>query len=318
MRKTVNTVRVEGWLYDHSLKEKVTGANSKNPNTTYLSGNVDIATDNAGLNVVTIHYTYVTPFTKSNKENPTYKTLATILAENRSVVTVGKENAMKLRADTSIGLNEFYSDKNNSGEKVLVSAKRNEGGFLHVVTDALNEDEDKRSTWEADTIITKVRELEADVERNIPEKVILTGYIFDFRQALLPVDFVVYKQKARDYFMGLDASPNSPTFMKLKGQEISQVTVRKIYEDSAFDDEPDVKEFKNTIREFVVTKANVPYAWDDEESITIAEMKEALANRAIREAEIKKNQEEWENSRTNTTVVKAPSVAVSTESSYDF
>ena len=311
MKKMINKVHIEGWVYDHKLTSKVAGEKAKNPGVTFINGTVDIATDNNCLNIVTIHYSYVTPVTKQNKPNATFNALNSILTDNKTVVKVGKENAVKVRADTSIGLNEFYSDR--SGKEELVSAKRNEGGFIHIITDALSEKDTDRNNWEADTVVTKVREIEADPERNLPAKVVISGYMFDFKNALLPVDVMAYKESAQNYFLGLEASESNPTFIKLKGQQVSQVIIRTVTEESAFGDEPDVKEFKNTVREFVVTGALPPYEWDSEESITAQEMKEALASREITKAEIKQRQDEYNASRST----KAPAAAA-TEGEYHF
>lgn len=311
MKKMINKVHIEGWVYDHKLTSKVAGEKAKNPGVTFINGTIDVATDDNCLNIVTIHYSYVTPITKQNKPNATFNALNAILTDNKTVVKVGKENAVKVRADTSIGLNEFYSDRN--GKEELVSAKRNEGGFVHIITDALSEKDTDRNNWEADTVVTKVREIEADPERNLPAKVVISGYMFDFKNALLPVDVVAYKESAQNYFLGLEASESNPTFIKLKGQQVSQVIIRTVTEESAFGDEPDVKEFKNTVREFVVTGALPPYEWDSEESITAQEMKEALASREITKAEIKQRQDEYNASRST----KAPAAAA-TEGEYHF
>lgn len=311
MKKMINKVHIEGWVYDHKLTSKVAGEKAKNPGVTFINGTIDVATDDNCLNIVTIHYSYVTPVTKQNKPNATFNALNAILTDNKTVVKVGKENAVKVRADTSIGLNEFYSDRN--GKEELVSAKRNEGGFIHIITDALSEKDTDRNNWEADTVVTKVREIEADPERNLPAKVVISGYMFDFKNALLPVDVVAYKESAQNYFLGLEASESNPTFIKLKGQQVSQVIIRTVTEESAFGDEPDVKEFKNTVREFVVTGALPPYEWDSEESITAQEMKEALASREITKAEIKQRQDEYNASRST----KAPAAAA-TEGEYHF
>ena len=311
MKKMINKVHIEGWVYDHKLTSKVAGEKAKNPGVTFINGTVDIATDDNCLNIVTIHYNYVTPVTKQNKPNTTFNALNSILTDNKTVVKVGKEYAVKVRADTSIGLNEFYSDR--SGKEELVSAKRNEGGFIHIITDALSEKDTDRNNWEADTVVTKVREIEADPERNLPAKVVISGYMFDFKNALLPIDVVAYKESAQNYFLGLEASESNPTFIKLKGQQVSQVIIRTVTEESAFGDEPDVKEFKNTVREFVVTGALPPYEWDSEESITAQEMKEALASREITKAEIKQRQDEYNASRST----KAPAAAA-TEGEYHF
>ena len=84
----------------------------------------------------------------------------------------GKEKAGKLRIDSAIGLNEFYSDRN--GKEELVTTKRNEGGFVHVC-ETLNEDEKTRNTFECDMIISNCSRIEGDAEKGIPEKVIVKG-----------------------------------------------------------------------------------------------------------------------------------------------
>ena len=55
-------------------------------------------------------------------------------------------------------------------------------------------------------LITGVKEVEADEERHLPEKVVVRGAVFDFRGGLLPVEFSAVNPKAMDYFIGLDAS----------------------------------------------------------------------------------------------------------------
>ena len=44
MKKMINNVHLEGWLYEHNLELKTSGANSKNPGTEYITGTVSIAT----------------------------------------------------------------------------------------------------------------------------------------------------------------------------------------------------------------------------------------------------------------------------------
>ena len=60
-KNMINSVHIEGVLYSHTLEARVSGENSKNPGTKYIAGDLDIATDENGLNVVTVHYSYVTP-----------------------------------------------------------------------------------------------------------------------------------------------------------------------------------------------------------------------------------------------------------------
>lgn len=162
----INRTHIEGLLYQHDLELKVTGDNSKNPGTEFISGNIEIATDDAGVNIVPVHFTYVTATTSKGKANASFSTLSDIInGKLGTVMKDGADKAVKLRIDSAIGLNEFYSDRN--GKEELVSVKRNEGGFIHVVN-AINEDEKTRNTFEVDMIITNVSHVDANEERQTP------------------------------------------------------------------------------------------------------------------------------------------------------
>lgn len=297
MKKCINKTHVEGYVYQHALKKTISGPNSAHPGTEFISGNLDVATDNAGVNIVTVHFTYVTAVTGSGKENATFKVLSDIIDGNvGNVMGNGQANAGMVRIDSAIGLNDFYTDRN--GKEELVSAKRNEGGFVHVVN-ALDEDEKNRNTFDADIIITEVSIKEADPEKNLPEKAIIKGAIFDFRNALLPVEFSVVNPNAIAYYESLEASAKNPVFTRVKGRQVSEVTTRQITEESAFG-EPSVREVKNTRKDYVVTwGAKEPYVWDDEETITAQELVKAMGDRQTYLATIKQRQDEYKASKNN-------------------
>ena len=212
----------------------------------------------------------------------------------------GKDNATKLRIDSAVGVNDFYTEsKTNPGELELVSAKRNVGGFVHVA-DALTEDENLRNTFKCDILITKVTRKEADEERNLPEKAIIKGCVFDFANSLLPVEFSATNPAAINYFEGLEASESNPVFTRVWGRQISETIVREIREESAFGD-ASVRMIKNTRKDFVVTgAAPEPYVWDDESTITANELKEAIAARDVYLATVKQRYLEYKASKTAT------------------
>lgn len=288
----VNRTHIEGLLYQHSLESKVSGPDSKNPGTQYITGVVEIATDDNCLNIVPVHYTYVTEKTSTGKTNASYGTLLDILNGNfKSIMKDGKENAAKLRIDSAIGLNEFYSDRN--GQEELVSVKRNEGGFIHLVTDALNADEKTRNTFKVDMVITNCMRKEADEEKQIPEKVIVKGAIFDFRNSLLPVEFSATAENAMDYFEGLGASNTEPVFTQVWGRQLSTTIVNTITTESAFG-EPSIREVKSTRKDFIITgAAKEPYIWDDDDTITVAEFTKAIQDRETYLATLKQRSDEY-------------------------
>ena len=295
MKKMINTCRIAGYLYEHKLEIRESGPNSKKPGTRFIMGTIDIATDEACTNIVPVHFTYVTATTAKGSTNATYTTLANIIdGKYGSVMGNGKENAVKLRIDSALALNEFYTERD--GKEELVSAKRNEGGFVHVA-EILEEDENNRNTFKCDMLITNVREIEADPEKNLPAKAIVRGAIFDFRNTLMPVEFSATNPNAISYFLGLEASNSNPTFTCVWGRQISETIVKEIRTESAFG-EDEIREVKNTRKDFVITgAAREPYAWDEEGSLTAAEVAEAIAARETYLATIKARQDEYKASK---------------------
>ena len=296
MKKTmINQTHIEGVLYEHNLEAKVSGDTSKNPGTPFIAGTISIATDDAMTNIVPIHFSYVTATFGSGKPNDTYTTLSNIVNGTfGTYMKDGADKAVKLRVDSALGLNEFYTDRN--GKEELVSAKRNEGGFVHKV-DALDEDEKVRNTFKADMVITCVTHMDGDDEKGLPEKCVVKGAIFDFRKSLMPVEFSATNPNAMRYFEGLEASQKNPVFTCVWGRQVSETVVKQIRTESAFG-EDEVREVKNTRRDFVITGASKePYLWDDESSITAAELNEAIQKREVDLAAMKKRQDEYRASK---------------------
>ena len=200
-------------------------------------------------------------------------------------------------------MNEWYDTRTPGAP--LVSVKRNEGGFVHL-TQELNEDESKRSTFEADMVITAATRLDEDSERELPERMILKGCIFDFRNSLLPVEFTVLNPAAMDYFEGQSPTSKTPLFTKVRGEQISKTIVHKVEEVGAWG-EPSVRETRTSQRDFVVTWAlSSAYEWDSEDTITAAELSEFISTRELYLADLKKRNEESANRR-NTANVTASS-----------
>ncbi len=292
MKKTMeNVTHIEGILYEHNLESKVSGPNSKTPGTSFISGTISIATDDALTNIVQVHFTYVTPTTAKGSANATYILLQNIIdGLVGTYMKDGPEKAAKLRVDSAIGLNEFYSDRNGKSE--LVSTKRNEGGFVHL-TNTLAEDEKVRNTFKCDMVITGVTHIDGDEEKKLPEKVIVKGAIFDFRKALLPVEFSATNPGAMAYYEGLGASNSEPVFTKVWGRQVSETIVREIREESAFG-EDNVREVQTTRKDFVITGgAKDPYPWDEEEFLTAKELTDAMTQRQTYLATIKQRQDEY-------------------------
>lgn len=320
MKKTfTNATHIEGYIYEHKLEEKVSGETSKNPGTPFISGTLSIATDDELLNVVQVHFTYVTAVTSKGKPNNTYNTLKAIIdGKIQNVMEHGKENAGMVRIDSAIGLNEWYDSRNNDQ---LVSVRRNEGGFVHQINE-LNENPEQRATFDVDILITKATRLEPDEERELPERMIIRGAAFDFRKALLPIELTVKHPGAMDYFDSMEISNTNPLFTELKGIQVSRTVVRRKEEAGAWG-EVSVTETRSSERDFVVNWAKpAPYEWDDEATLTAKELEEMMAAREIYLADIKKRQDEYQATKGNAlaggAVKSAPVPASGTNKTYDF
>ena len=304
MRKAINTERIEGRIYQHNLTIKtVQNQTSANYGKEFISGNLEVAVDEAGLNVIPVHFTYVTEQTSSGKTNATFTNLKRIIDEDNTWVKVGKDNALKVRIDTALALNDFYTQDGN-----LVSVKTNEGGFVSFVNGDLCP-ENERNTFAADMVITKVDRVEANPEKNIDEDyVTVRGAIFNFRNDLLPVDFTVRHKDGMKYFEDLGASNAEPVYTKIWGKIMCMTSISEVKEDSAFG-ESSVRTYERKEKEWTITgTAKVTYDFGDEKVLTADELKKAMQNRETMLAEIKARSDEYRASKAATPAVTATTV----------
>ena len=304
MRKNINTEHIEGRVYQHELSlKKVQNKESENYGKEFISGTLDIATDEEGLNVLTTHYTYVTETTKAGKKNATFAALKKIMDEGKTWIKDGKDNATKVKIDTALALNDFYVQ-----DDALVSAKRNEGGFVTIVDKLC--DFSERNTFSADIVITNVNRVEADEEKGIEKDyVVVRGAIFNFRNELLPVEYIVKNDAGMNYFENLEASPSNPIYTKVWGKIISETSVTTKTEESAWGDAA-VKTYEKKTKEWVVTgTAKVPYDFGDPEVMTTEELTKAMQDREVYLAEVKKKSDEYKAQKAAGNTTSAPVAA---------
>lgn len=297
MRKAENKVHVEGRLYQHSLEIKtVQNSQSANFGKQFIAGNVDVATDEEGVNVIPVHFTYVTEETSKGEKNRTFAVLKQIIDGAKTWLGSSKDEALKVKIDTALALNDFYTQ-----DGTLVSSKQIEGGFISVVNGDLCP-ADERNTWEADMLITGTTYIEADEERNIKEDFLtLKGAIFNFRNALLPVDFTVRNKDGMSYFESLEASPADPKYIRVWGKIFNKTIKIETQEESAFG-EPVTKTTTRREREWLLTGAKKAlHDFGDESILTADEVTKAIQDRNVMLADIKKRSDEYRASKEGTT-----------------
>lgn len=310
MRKMLNKEHIEGRIYQHDLVVKtVQNKDSDNFGKEFIAGNVEVAVDDEGLNVIPVHFTYVTEMTSSGKKSPTFSTLKKIIDDNKTWVTVGKDEALKVKIDTAIALNDFYTQNDE-----LVSVKVNEGGFISTINGELCADEkNARNYFEADMLITGVSLVEADEEKNIKEDyAVVKGAIFNFRNALLPMEFIVKNPAGIKHFEGLGVTNSEPVFTKVWGKIVCETKTTTVTEESAFG-EAAVKTYERKSKEWVIEgAASSPYDFGDEKVLTAEEVQKAAQDREVYLADIKKRADEYKMSKAAGTTATPATSAVPT------
>lgn len=294
MKKMINKSHIEGYLYESTLEQKTS---TKDPNSKYISGRLSIQV--APDNIVQVEI-FENEITRAGKKNQKYDKLLSLIGAN-SIVSTGEENAVCLKVDSQLSLNDWYPQ----GE--LVSTLRNFNGFINF----LSEGELKpQATFQADMLITATmddmsKDENGDFVPNGSLKV--KGHIFDFANRIMPVEFLVENEAGIEYFRDIETN----TFTKVWGKQVTQSeTVTKV-EESAFGDDK-VVEFTNTRRKFLITGTNKePYMFGEEGILTVQEVQDAIANRNVYLAD-KKAQGQQSSAAAAEPVVKDPTTATFT------
>lgn len=287
MRSNKNTEHIEGYLYECQLTERVTGEKAKNPNTPYISGDITIAVDEKGLNVIPVHFRYVAPTFPSGKTNRNYEILKRLVEEkdSRTWVAAGKDNAFKLKINNiALEVNDFVPRDSQDNE--VVSTQRNGGGFVDIVEQLA--EEGSRATFEVDAFIHKVRRIEADEDKGIEnDYLILECMCFDYKNAIFPATFNVHNENGIRFFEDADISGKDPLYTKIWGNISTTTIVKRTEEETAFG-EAIIKESRRGIKEWIVTgTAKVPYDFGEEGIMTTDELTKLLQDREVVKAGVK-------------------------------
>ena len=294
--KWKNAVEVQGYIFNFGnseremLKECISGPNATHPGTQYIRGTLNVATDDQASNVVTIWFQYVPKVWpakngKPERENPTYAELARLIDTAKTFESDGVA-ATKVRVSGNLDVNDFYT---REGE--LASPKRIRGSFVHVLNGPISPNP---ATFDIECILSNAITKEVDGGEDY---LTLKGYTFDFRNAILPFDVNVRIPAAITYFENQDISNANPLVTNIKGNIVSAIVKQEEEVESAFGD-PVVNVTTRSVRTWDVTwAAKEPMEWDDESSITKAELKKVLQEREDMLAAEKKRQDEWKASQ---------------------
>lgn len=292
MKNKMNREVLEGRLYDFDLAKKVVKNQSSNYfGQEFWSGTLHIATDEAGLNVIPVHYTFVLPTFGSGKPDSRFSAFEKIVAEEKTWLKVGKDEAEKIRLTPSGDLNDFYMVNDDRA----VSAQRNEGGFITFIKELASEGT-PRNKFTYDMIINKVTVVEPKEGTDDVLHARIHGVIFNFREAILPWDLIAYNPKAIEYFEGLEVSSANPIYTQVWGS-IKNTTIRVEKEVENAWGEPMVEYSERTRREWVI-EGSKPQLYDftDEDR---ADLQKKIADRNVHLEEVKSAAIAYANSQKN-------------------
>lgn len=294
----INKVNIEGYVFSiednrgyNKLTLAETGATSKNPGTPYIRGVVNVATDEEGLNVVPVYFTYVTETFASGKTNDTFTTLKQLIdneANNtlKTFVNSGTDAAM-VRIDGDIEVNDWLDREGN-----MVASKRVRGAFVHMVESAARLS--PHATFEVDMLISNAARHE--VEEG-DDYMTINGYAFNFRKDILPLGLTIDLPDGMTFFENQDISSKNPLLINLWGEMTTNVIGSNKTVESAFG-APRVESTNRSFSAWKITGcATEPMEWDDESTLTKEELKNCLEAREKRVQEEKVRQEERRNNK---------------------
>lgn len=271
--KVINGGTLFGRIFSHTLEKKVSAKGFEG-----IAGRINIATDDAGLNVISVEYPWIAPTYpakngKPERVNPNYAIAERLINSGKTILADSKDEATMVRLTPSLALNEWYDANGN-----LTKTQRAEGGFISVVQNLPEENE--RNMFEADILIVGTDFAEADEESGITESYLkVFAYIFNYAADLFPVEFVVKDPNGIKYFEGLGATKDEPVFTKVWGKMVSTTIKIKTEEEAAFGGSF-VQEKPRSIKQWEIIKsAKNTYELDAEAGISIEEYNVKLAKR---------------------------------------
>lgn len=294
MKNTINKEILEGRLYDFDLSKKtVKNQTSNYYGQEFWSGTIQIATDEAGLNVIPVHYTFVLPTFGNGKTDSRFSAFEKITSEEKTWLKVGKENAEMIRLTPSGDLNDFYIVNDDRA----VSAQRNEGGFITFIKELAPEGT-SRNKFTYDMIINKVTVVEPKEDTDDVLHARIHGVIFNFRGAILPWDLIAYNPKAIEYFEGLGVSSAEPIYTQVWGS-IKNTTIKVEKEVENAWGEPMIEYSERTRREWVI-EGSKPQLYDFTEE-DMADLQKKIGDRNVHLEEVKSAAIEYANNQKTTT-----------------
>lgn len=278
-----NSVDVRGWVFNHTLAKKVSKKGVE-----YIGGSINVATDVDAVNVVPVNFMYVVPTFKNGKPNTTYSFLEQIINENNTYEMNGA-SATKIRIDGDVECNDFVT---REGE--MASPKRVRGSFAHPETGDIATV--GCAKFKTDMLIEGYQEVEVENGDNYGR---IRGYVFNFKNDFLPVEYTIRTAGGMSYFEKADISISEPMLTKVWGNIVCTTIENRTETENAFG-APTVNITTRTLRAWDIEGASVdPMEFGDESTMTTEDVTKGKADREQHLAEVRANHDEYQKSRDN-------------------
>ena len=278
-----NSVDVRGWVFNHTLAKKVSKKGVE-----YIGGSINVATDVDAVNVVPVNFMYVVPTFKNGKPNTTYSFLEQIINENNTYEMNGA-SATKVRIDGDVECNDFVTSE---GE--MASPKRVRGSFVHPETGDIATV--GCAKFKTDMLIEGYQEVEVENGDNYGR---IRGYVFNFRNDFLPVEYTIRTAGGMSYFEKADISISEPMLTKVWGNIVCTTIENRTETENAFG-APTVNITTRTLRAWDIEGASIdPMEFGDESTMTAEDVTKGKADREQHLAEVRANHDEYQKSKDN-------------------
>jgi hypothetical protein len=278
-----NSVDVRGWVFNHTLAKKVS-----KKGVGYIGGSINVATDVDAVNVVPVNFMYVVPTFKNGKPNTTYSFLEQIINENNTYEMNGA-SATKIRIDGDVECNDFVTREGD-----MASPKRVRGSFAHPETGDIATV--GCAKFKTDMLIEGYQEVEVENGDNYGR---IRGYVFNFKNDFLPVEYTIRTAGGMSYFEKADISISEPMLTKVWGNIVCTTIENRTETENAFG-APTVNITTRTLRAWDIEGASVdPMEFGDESTMTTEDVTKGKADREQHLAEVRANHDEYQRSKDN-------------------
>ena len=273
--KNYNRVNLGGRLVAHKLDRGTT----KNGDD-YISGELTLAVDEKGTLVDKIRVFATPVWKKSGKANGNYTMLDKI---EQGEFAEGVDNGEWLSIRATVDISYFPPKNPDPNDPEPARAQKVNATFINA-----NTKKEYANNWSVDMLITGIREVEADPERNTDRYVDVRGYIVDdYNERLLEMRADVRREAAINYILTIQASEDMPYFVSTGGA-IENI-VRSVEIPNAMGP-AEHREFSST--RWVINRMNPePYVFGDEAAITQEQFDTFKANLADLKTEAMKKED---------------------------